>query len=397
MVSLRVAPEGRGPGPKVLLLVGLIGIAALSVGCLEGLQQSLLGDGDSVPFLRDAFENVSDDECCEDRHLARLVARDGDDLLILEPRGDRGYEVAGRQTVSGLEDVSTLDGRIVVSHGNVSLLNLSGVRTTSTVLENAGPLETEDGTIFTVSGPERHRVTILGGNLTVLEEFDIPRPQDMRGDRWDAKPVHAIDADQESVFLLDNVYRPLYAFRLSVESPSDLNLTHSLDLSTIQGHLSLQWYDNRTGHWHILREKGGRWGDAQEVLSVGPAGVVEENTTLYRRERNFEDGVASYEVTGYEVRSSPRLPSNWSLGVREGMPFLVQFRPDGDEDPFGEAYRIGGNRPTIASDGAYLYLVYDDQLLVVDPTAQKILIQDDLPGGPRNLTSLSAGDAPAGT
>lgn len=150
-------------------------------------------------------------------------------------------------------------------------------------------------------------IVACGGQLLVLDA-QFHRIAALRVLKSDQKSAHAILVDGAVAYVLDNIYQPIWAFRIDLRDPRQPKMVQRLDFSGVNVHLSGQFLDRARKLWTILRDQSTLYGMSQQ---------------LFDHDLARPDGrrVATHTLFSYSRRHGKLLRPDWNRRLLAVTPF----------------------------------------------------------------------------
>lgn len=131
----------------------------------------------------------------------------------------------------------------------------------------------------------RKRIAVaVGGSLHLLSRRTFGSLSVLRLMASDRKAAHDLRVHKGIAYILDNMFVPLWVFRLDLDAPLKPAVLQRTNFSGTNVHLSQQWLDPAHGLWAVVREQSTLGGMSQRVhvFSMGKQSVQQlAQTTLF--------------------------------------------------------------------------------------------------------------------
>ena len=131
-----------------------------------------------------------------------------------------------------------------------------------------------------------HLLVSAEGKLIVLSKkwrrlAELPLVVD--DERGTTKNAHDMLVHESIAYLLDDMRRPSFVFRVDVSVPASPRVLQRFDMSDVNARLTAQWVDPAKGNWAIVQSQGIQTGDRQfvQLLELGKGTKIRAKTQLY--------------------------------------------------------------------------------------------------------------------
>ncbi|MCA9521217.1 MAG: hypothetical protein KC609_09600 [Myxococcales bacterium] len=129
----------------------------------------------------------------------------------------------------------------------------------------------------------------LGGRLLVLDR-SFHEIAALRLLKSDHKSAHALLVNGTVAYVLDNIYQPIWAFRVGLANPRKPTVLQTIDFSGVNVHLSAQLVLRKRQLWTIVRDQSVLSGMSQQLFhyDLATTGAPRIGTqTLFSYSRRF--------------------------------------------------------------------------------------------------------------
>ena len=113
--------------------------------------------------------------------------------------------------------------------------------------------------------PRGHWLVAVGGRVIVLGAT-FRKLSSLRLLKSDHKSAHDILIRGTTAYILDNIYRPIWAFRVDLRDLKQPTLLQTIDFAGVNVHLSFQWLNAPRKIWSIVRDQSVLGGMSQQVF-----------------------------------------------------------------------------------------------------------------------------------
>jgi hypothetical protein len=170
------------------------------------------------------------------------------------------YEKQAEVALSDIiKEVVVLDNYIFISLRNKVLRFDSRLeKSISKKFGKIGTLATDNKNIFVAA---EGSFIVLTKDLEELDRVKL----EFNGYTRPEKNAHDILIYKNTAYLLDNIMRPLFLFRVNIQDPKNIQITEKIKFHGINAHLDEQWLNPELNQWLIIQSYGHRGGYGQTV------------------------------------------------------------------------------------------------------------------------------------
>lgn len=146
------------------------------------------------------------------------------------------------------------------------------------------------------------------------------------------KDAHDILLHDGTAYLLDNVYEPIYLFRVDTQLQDALRVKRRIEHGGVNAHLEFQWINPDLGRWYVIQEYSvmDGWGQDLLVFNVNRGEREIFTRNLYFSPRSQSD--KSLVRGGPEIMAITSLAPTWAVVRTDGSPLCLALVDYGDRD-----------------------------------------------------------------
>lgn len=302
------------------------------------------------------------------------------------------YEIKGSSDESSLSKIFRVNGK--------NYLWDSTERTVSKYTEESQSFVSKEltGKTVSVAGYKDSIYVCTEGSLLVLnDEMEQIGSVDLDIGGY-GKNAHDIVFYEDVAYLLDNIVIPIFVLKVDVSDPQNPEILKRLTIEGVNQHLSNQWLDTVNSHWVITQNEGTMTGWYQSALFFDLAKDSHEEIgeqLIYSNSRSF--GNFEEEKSGFNILSVTDRTPVWAVVSKansEGY-LLAEIKNQEGELSLGNEIPLtdkeGTNLTVIKNRNGFIYVVYENELTVVDITKDEpeVVLKQSLSNKDKKIMSIS--------
>ncbi|MBA7510480.1 hypothetical protein ES705_02465 [subsurface metagenome] len=305
-------------------------------------------------------------------HGLIVASQNGLANLVYNP-SNQTYEKQAGIILSGITGIVRYDNHIFVSTENEVLkLDSKFEKLNSKKFGDISAIAIDNKNIFISADSS---FIALDKNLEELNRVKLEH------NGWQ-KNAHDILIYKNTAYLLDNIMRPLFLFRVNIENPRNIQITERITFHGINAHLDAQWLNPKLTQWLVLQSYGHRGGSGK-VVHIYP--MDKDKEILATQEIFSHRRIPEEKEGGLDIRGITDIPPIWAVVEdTEKKYYLAQVSSDDNKISFSNVLDLDSIHPyrkvIIKHNDNYLFIVPKyHSLVIIDVEQQpKIVLSKDL-------------------